>query len=707
MDLNLNTPIRFTPHVGPVMASRLERLGVRTVEELLYHIPFRYDDFSLVSTIARIQPGETVTIKGTVESFHDFFTKTGKKIQEARVTDGTGKLTVVWFNQPYLRSIILPGSTIRLSGTIGFFGSKLVMNSPQYEIIPESQTSSLHTGRLVPVYPETEGVSSKWLRARIAFLLGGVLGQIVDYMPPSIRASQQLMSLTGAIRTIHFPASLVEAQAARRRLTFDELLLLQIRSYELKYIREKQELAYSFTVSASEVTDFTNALPFQLTGDQEQSVNDIVGDVTRRYPMNRLLEGDVGSGKTVVAAIAMFVSHKNGFQSALMAPTQILAEQHYHTISRLLSPLGITVNLITGSHKLNQESRIPSTSLRAGVNHDKKNKTKNHNSKFIIHNSSVDVFIGTHALLSESLTFDRLGLVIIDEQHRFGVAQRQTLMEKNTKGKIPHLLTMTATPIPRTVAKTVFGHLDLSTLSEMPKGRIRIKTWVVSKDKRKAAYAWITKQIQETGGQAFIVCPFIEESESMVSVKAVTQEYTTLRGIFPDFSLGLLHGRMKPKEKTAALEAFRQKKDAILVTTPVVEVGIDIPNAAIMVIEGADRFGLGQLHQLRGRVGRGTLASYCLLFTEATDEKPIKRLKSLETVFSGPELAEIDLQLRGPGEILGTRQHGLPDLKIASFSDMDVIEETQRVLRTITRDDPALAAFPLLREQAQKSTIED
>ena len=689
MDLTLETPIRFTPGVGPVMASRLERLSIFTVEQLLYHIPFRYDDFSLVSDIARVQPGETVTIKATVDSFHAFFTKTGKKIQEARVSDATGKLTVVWFNQPYLRSVILPGATIRLSGNIGFFGNKLVMNSPQYEIVLETQTSSLHSGRLVPVYPETEGISSKWLRGRVAFLLEEVIPKVIEYMPDSIRTSRHLMSRTSALASIHFPSSPEEAQNARRRLAFDELLLLQIRSYEQKYTREKQESAYSFTVLKKEVAAFIATLPFQLTGDQEKSVADILTDVTRPYPMNRLLEGDVGSGKTVVAAIAIYVSYKNGFESALMAPTQILAEQHFNTISSLLTPLGIRVDLVTGNTKTIPAKEAKNQTALKGVGWKKPT-----------------IIIGTHALLSESLTFDRLGLVIIDEQHRFGVAQRQTLMEKNKKGKIPHLLTMTATPIPRTVAKTIFGHLDLSTLSQMPKGRIRIKTWVVAKDKRKAAYAWIGSQIKETGGQAFIVCPFIEESESMVTVKAVTQEYKILQGIFPDFSLGLLHGRMKPAEKTAALDAFRQKKDAILVATPVVEVGIDIPNASIMMIEGADRFGLGQLHQLRGRVGRGTLASYCLLFTEAEDEKPVKRLKSLETVFSGPELAEIDLQLRGPGEILGTRQHGLPDLKIASFTDRDLIEETQSVLRTIVRDDPDLAAFPLLREQAQKSTIE-
>lgn len=670
MDLTPDTPVRFIPRVGPAMAGKLDILDIRTARDFLYHIPSRYNDFSLVSPISRVRPGETVTIRGTVEQFNAFATKTGKRIQEAKVRDDTGVLSVIWFNQPYLRSVIRPGITIHLAGTISWFGTKIVLSSPEYELFdPADPAASLHTGRLVPVYPLTEGVSSKWIRSRIALLLDTVLPSITELLPETLLTSHHLSGIHEAIRSVHFPKTMEEAALAKRRLAFDELLILQIRAYEQKHQRETKETAHPLPLADKNRDAFLQSLPFVLTHDQNQAVSEVLSDMARTFPMNRLLVGDVGSGKTVVAAIAMYAAHKNKKRSVLMAPTQILAHQHYDTISGLLGSFGISVGLVTADIR-----------------------------------GCADVLVGTHALLSKRIK--NIGLVVIDEQHRFGVTQRNELMKKGKSVQTPHLLTMTATPIPRTVAKTIMGHMDLSTLFEMPKGRKLIKTWVVPNEKRENAYAWITKQLNETSGQAFIICPLIEESETLASVRAVKKEFEILKPKFPGMTVGLLHGRLKAREKTEVLGAFRSKKTHILVATPVVEVGIDIPNATIMVIEASERFGLSQLHQLRGRVGRGALPSYCLLFTEKENEAVIQRLKMLEKEASGPKLAEADLAIRGAGDILGLRQHGIPNLKIAHFSDTDIIEETQRVIQSITATDPEFSGFPLLREQAQKGTIE-
>ncbi len=649
MELTLDTPVRYVPHIGPVMAGRLTNLEIVTVRDLLYHVPFRYDDFSLVSPIARVRAGETVTVNATIVSIKNFFTKSGKKIQEAKVSDESGNLTVIWFNQMYLLKILHPGDQLHLSGKIDWFGNKLVMSNPSYE-----QGTHLHTGRLVPIYPETAGVSSKWIRGRIAFILENT--KITDFLPEEIIKKNNLVSLPAALQSVHFPEHKDAIDRGRRRIAFDEVFLLQLRAYEQKRIWETTQKATPIPPAV------IPTLPFVLTKDQETAIKEIFADMQRDIPMNRLLVGDVGSGKTVVAATAMYAAFKSGRTSLLMAPTVILAQQHYETISKLLAPLGVKIGLVTSDEK-----------------------------------SGGDILIGTHALLQH--THKNVGLVVIDEQHRFGVAQRAQLLDKKIS---PHFLTMTATPIPRTIAKTILGSIDISVLTEMPKGRRVIKTWVVPPAKRERAYDWIKKQ----PGQTFVICPLIDASEALIEVKSVKEEYEKIKKIFQGYGVGLLHGRMKAGEKTKALDQFRERKTMILVATPVVEVGIDIPNATIMVVEGADRFGLGQLHQLRGRVGRGSVQSYCLLFTGSSDEKTTLRLKTLETIHNGPALAEVDLTLRGPGEVFGTRQHGAPHLKIASFTDMKTVNETQAALSAITRKDPNLISFPLLREIAKKGTIE-
>ena len=695
MQLSLNTPIQYVPRVGPVMAKRLEKLGIHTVEDLLFYVPFRYDDFSLVSPVARVQAGETVTVSGTITSFRNAFTKSGKKLQQAQLTDETGTLDVIWFNQPFLAQILPVGTQTRLAGKIDWFGHKIVMTSPVHEItkIEGSHTSihgsmrsfsanqieSLHTGRLAPVYPETQGVSSKWLRGRIAFIIQQCIQQVIEYLPDSIIEEYRLISIHQAIEHIHYPTDPKSAQNANRRLAFEEFFFLQLRAWEERRLWQQTNRSHQCKIDESEVSQCIRSLPFTLTNDQQTTTKEILTDLTLPYPMNRLLEGDVGAGKTVVAAIAMYVAYKNGLQSILMAPTQILAEQHYTTIKSFLDPFGLQIGLVTGS--------IKTESAR------------------LAWNDKFDILVGTHALLSSKIKLERLGLVVIDEQQRFGVLQRGALVGKTKNGKTPHMLTMTATPIPRTVARTLFGNLDLSVLATIPDGRKEVKTWVVPKEKRENAYEWIKKQLNETGGQAYIVCPLIEESETLTSVKAVKTEYELLKSIFSGMSIGLLHGRMKPKEKTTALDRFRTQKDAILLATPVVEVGIDIPNAIIILIEATERFGLAQLHQLRGRVGRGRIASFCLLFTETEDALTLKRLKSLETIHNGPELADIDLALRGPGELFGTRQHGIPDLKIARWTQADLIAQSQKAVKALTSADPTLTSFPLLMEKLKNSTI--
>ncbi len=658
--MNLDTPVGELGLTFRLKKSALARLNIFTLGDLLFHLPFRYEDFTNAVTIRNLKIGQQSVIRGKVLDIKNEYTKKRFVLQKAKIMDDTGTVECTWFNQTYITRIIHKGDEIGLVGKLDFFGKKPTFQVKEYEVI--SNESGLHTTGFVPVYNETKGLSSKWLRNRINDILTNNKTTVQEYLPLQELKKLNFADLYTALKTCHFPQDIKSADLARARLAFDELLLSHLAAIKRRREWEEKNKGVPFQTAnyKLQTTKFINSLPFELTGGQKKALSDIENDLQRDIPMNRLLEGDVGSGKTVVAAISMYIAHLNSFQSVLMAPTEILANQHYDTISKLFEPLGVSVGLLTGSSKTG--------------------------SKLSTLNSQFSILVGTHALIQKNVNFEKLGLVVIDEQQRFGVEQRSILREKGTN---PHFLTMTATPIPRTILLAVYKDLDISLLNELPKGRQKIKTWLVPNKKREKAYEWIKKQIVESefADQAFIVCPFIEDSESMDTIKAAKSEFERLQHEdLKGLKLGLLHGKMTGKEKDQVLMDFKDKKTHVLVATPVVEVGIDIPGATIMVIEAAERFGLSQLHQLRGRVGRGDKQSYCLLFTESESEIATKRLSFMETSHSGFELAELDLKLRGGGDLFGTRQHGAGGMKIADFSNFELVEKAKNEAEYLIKD---------------------
>jgi len=686
--LTLNTNIREINRVGSTTAQRLRKLGVETVADLLFYFPFRYDDFRDTCPIDRLQPGQSVTVQGTVEMIQNKKSPRKKiNITEALVSDNSGFLKVVWFNQPFLTKNIKPGDRLSLAGKTEDQYGQVTLVSPIYE---NADSDSIHTQGLVPNYHLTANLTQKQVR----FLVKQVIHlarELDDWLPENIRQKHSLMPIQQAVAEIHFPADWEKLEKAKQRMAFNELFALQLESLWIKK-ELKSSRSDKIVFREKQTRDFVSGLPFTLTDAQKKAAWEILKDLEKEEPMARLLEGDVGSGKTVVALLAMLNTALNNKQSVLMVPTEILAGQHFRSLNKLLGGQPVKTALITRSEKRVYDCARDS----------EKELTKKEAAQVLARNEA-QIVIGTHALLQEDVEFHDLVLAVIDEQHRFGVEQRKKLVKKSGTGQkdfLPHLLSMTATPIPRSLALTLYGELDLSIIRQMPQGRKPVLTRVVPEGKRKQAYDFIRDKLNK-GGQAFVVCPLIDMSDKL-GVKSVKEEFKKLNEkIFSELPVAMLHGRLKTEEKEEIMRSFQSGKTKVLVSTSVVEVGVDVPNANIMLIEGSDRFGLAQLHQFRGRIGRGEQQAFCFLFTDSDSDKTLERLKALEKTNDGFELAKTDLEIRGPGQFFGTEQKGFPEMRVATLWDQELIQTAQNEAQTLLDTDPDLTEHPRLRELAQ------
>ena len=658
----------------PEHEKALQKLGIKTVHDLLHHFPRDWSDLSEIKPISEIRPGSSATIKAQVVQISDRGSRFRRiKILETLLSDSTGHVVAVWFNQPFVRNILKPGQEYFFHGKVQFYTDKkgvhtMQLQNPTYEL-PKSET--IHMAGIVPEYPSTSKITQKQIRYWESQALLAA-NQITDPIPKSMRDRLKLVHLNLAIKNIHFPHSQKSLEAARRRLAFDELFIFQ-----LAFQAQKQKIqalpAPQIPFDKQLISEFIKNLPFHLTNSQRLACFEVLQDISKNHPMNRLLEGEVGSGKTVVAGLAMYKTAHAGYQSVLLAPTEILALQHYETLKKLFAHADIEIALLTRSQKI---IRHPTSDIRHLI------------------------VIGTHALLQEHVKFDNLGLLIVDEQHRFGIKQRAKLLTED-QALVPHLLSMSATPIPRTLALAFYGDLDISRLTELPTGRKKIITKLVRPDGRDIAYRFIKQELKK-GYQAYVIVPLVgEEAPANIVRKTIVAESEKLRQVFSEFRIGVLHGRMKGAEKKQIMHDFKVKKINLLVATTVIEVGVDIPNATIIIIENAEMFGLAQLHQLRGRVGRSSLQSYCLLFTDSVNPDTRERLEAVVKSNDGFELSEIDLKLRGPGEVIGTRQSGFIPFKIAKLSDTKLINLAKTEAKQLLDQDPKLENFPELRPQVE------
>lgn len=677
---DLDAPVQFLKGIGPQRAQLLAKLKVRTARDLLWYLPRRYEDRRQFTPIRLVSHGAAETITGRVAGAATE-RKRGLQITRVLLVDDSGSAQLTWYNQPFMQKRFAPGTQLVAHGKVERRFGAVQINNPECEVIAGGDLVGM--GRIVPIYPLTEGLSQPVLRNALFRLLPAA-AQLADTLPETVRRRYQLCDLATALRDAHFPDSLPARDAALRRLVFEELFRLQVRLAARK-VADEGRAGISFQVTPAIRAETGAMLPFTLTGAQARVVEEITADMERPRPMHRLLQGDVGSGKTAVAAVAALVAVRNGYQVAVMAPTEILAEQHFLNLARLFAARGVTVDLLTGS-LAEKEREAVLARLRGG---------------------ETALVIGTHALIQEHVAFRRLGLAIVDEQHRFGVLQRQSLWEKGADVHcgVPDLLVMTATPIPRTLALTLYGDLDLSVIDELPPGRQPVITQWFSAQERDVVFEFLREQLS-AGRQAYYVCPLIEESE-LLDAQAAAEKAEQLRGVFPEYHVGLLHGRMKTGERAAVMEAFRRGEVNLLTATTVIEVGVDVPNATVMVIEDADRFGLAQLHQLRGRVGRGGHQSFCLLVTDPK-QNPFtlgtldgqggsdgqRRMQVMVEKSDGFQIAEEDLQIRGPGEVYGTRQHGfdvLGSLRLANvLRDAQVLETARAAAFALVAADPRL-----------------
>lgn len=673
-------PIQYAKGVGPHRARLLTRLGIKNVKDAIYYLPYRYEDRRNIKKISQLTSGRIETAIGKVISLDIAKTPNRKlKIFEIILSDGTGVLKGKWFNQPYMKRLFKTGQDVILSGTVKYWGAVPEIDNPEYEFIDDDTENFIHTSRIVPVYRTTAGMSVRVLRGIMFNVINTFSEQIKDTIPDDILLKYRLPALNDSIYNVHFPPQEsdieglnMESSDFRKRLSFDELFHLELGIAIIKN-RGSREQGISFNPKGELVSSLLKQLPFSLTDAQKKVFNDILKDMLNPYPMNRLIQGDVGSGKTVVALMAMLTAVECGYQAAMMAPTEILAEQHYINIHRFVKDIGLRICLLSSSKK-----ERPLEDIATG---------------------NTDIVIGTHALIQEGVRFKKLGLVVIDEQHRFGVMQRASLRKK---AQNPDVLVMTATPIPRTLSMTLYGDLDYSVIDELPPKRSPVITRLFYENQKRLIYQAMSEEVKK-GAQVYVVYPVIEESESSDLRSAIAGK-TALESIFPDFRVGLIHGKMKPAERESIMSSFIDKKVDILVSTTVIEVGVDVPNATMMVIVHAERFGLSQLHQLRGRVGRGSDQSYCfLLVYNPCGEEAGKRLSIMIKSNDGFRISEEDLEIRGPGEFLGTRQSGMPDLRIASIvRDAGLLETARKEAFTIIGEDPELEKLPELKKTVEK-----